>query len=118
MRGQALQHDRGSLLVRNSGWNLDQRISWDIANLGRRAWPWKPISNAITDAQAFSLAPNGSPAARRFATQTAGQLGRIQTGTVVHIDEVDADRGMTHLRFVRRRRPYLDVFEAKDFRTT
>ena len=51
---------------------------------------------------------------RRLAAQTTGKLHGVETGTVVDIDEIEADGRVAYLHFVRIRRADLDRLPPQD----
>src|SRR5690606_18956299 len=97
VRGEALEHEGGRLLVGYSARNLHDANPGHVAGLGVGAWLRRHVRNAVSPPHVAHLAPDGNHDARRLVTEPARRRRRIQPGAVVNVQEVDPDRRVPHL---------------------
>src|SRR5262249_19080585 len=117
MSGQPLQHDRGGLLVRHSTRNFDHAFGRNVADLASGTGLGKRIGHAIASTETLDLTADRRHDPGCLAAEAAWQCCGVQTRTVMDVDEIEADGGVTDLYFARPRAAHFDVFETEDVRT-
>ncbi len=114
---EALQHHGRGLWVGDSLRHLDQAVGRNVASFAVRAGLGEDVSHPIPDTKSPDLLAEGGDDARGLAAQAVRQLERIESGSLVDIDVVETDRGVTNLSFVRPGTAELYVLITEDFST-
>ena len=115
---ESLEQHRRCHLVRDATGNLYQARRVEIAVLGIRTDRHARIDDVISHGNVGDAVADRFNDARRFAAETHRQLHRVQTGTVISVDQVEADRGMANLCLSLARFGELDLFPFQDLGST
>ncbi len=117
LRGEALEHHARAGFVGDRARQLEQKPGFDISLLG--VGPGRAaIGDAIAGLEPRDRRSDLDDFAGAFGTRRVRHLrGRIETGAVVDVDEVDPDRVLPQPDLALARRRELDLLELHDFRT-
>ena len=114
VRGQALQHQRCGLLVRDAARYLHQPIRRHVADLAIGSRPRVHVGDAIAHLEAAHFAPERRDHTRRLAPEATRQLCRIESNPVIDIDVIEPDGGMAHLHLARLGQRDFEVLDTED----
>jgi hypothetical protein len=114
---QAFQHHRGGLLVRDPLRELHHPVRRHDALLAVRARQ-PGVGDPVARLQVGDALPDRLDDARAFVARDLRELHRIEPRALVHVDEVDADRGVADARLPRAGIADLDIIVLHDLGTT
>ena len=101
LRGEALEHHRGGLLIADAVGHLDQPAGGDQPRLGIGADRRIAVSDAIADFEVGDVGPELFDHAGAFIAEHRRQRQRVDAAAIVGVDEIEADGGLADARFAR-----------------
>ena len=110
LRGQALEHHGGGLIVGDVVPQRDEVLDVDVAGLRIGAWGGD-VGDAVADLEIRHAGTDGRHLAGAFAAGGEGQLRRVEAVAEVHVEVIDADGVVTDLRLAFAGGRQLDVLE-------
>ena len=112
--GQALQHHRRAGVETDAVGQDQQAMRRDVAHLGIGANRPAGIGHAVADLDLGDALTDRLDHPGAFQADARGQGQRIEAGTVIGIDVVEADGVVAHRRFAGGRGGQVDCFPAQN----
>jgi hypothetical protein len=118
LRREAFEHHgRGGLVIEAVG-QLDQAIGRDQPRFGISSQRRAAIGDAVARLQVSDARADFLDHAGALAAQTAWERNRIDSGTIVDVDKIQAHGGMADACLAGAGLAELDFFPDQNFRTT
>ena len=115
LHGQSLQHHGGGFLVGNAGRYFDQFLRAHHTRFRISPGRTAGVGNPVARLDMVYARADGLDHASAFQADPTGQRQWIQTGAMVGIDEIQANRRVAHARLACSGLSDLDIIELQHF---